>query len=309
MNRSKHFFGVLLLLAVLLAALAVSAAAANSGTCGAGLTWTLDNAGTLTVSGTGSVKQHPWSDYDYDAQNYAQRETIKAVVIEPGVTALCDSAFQSCTALTTVTLPESLTVLGNYAFLNCTSLKSVRVPSKVTEISNFAFAGCSALKRVELPAAVTAVGEGAFDRCTALKAVLYGGSQEDWTALTVSRANDPLKTAAVKPGEYTAADESLMTEEEIDAQKAQVKAEEKAAASKKRNQWFKYFGIGAGALLLLVILIAVLAGRGKKRRRARRQAEIAHQRRAAQQRPAQRPAGATQPRPAQRPAGATQPRP
>ena len=38
-------------------------AATASGTCGDNLTWALDNAGTLTISGTG-----PMADYDTDAE-------------------------------------------------------------------------------------------------------------------------------------------------------------------------------------------------------------------------------------------------
>ncbi len=38
----------------------VHAAAIDSGTCGANLTWTLDDEGTLTISGTGAME-----DWDY----------------------------------------------------------------------------------------------------------------------------------------------------------------------------------------------------------------------------------------------------
>ena len=82
---------VLVLLALLAAAcclLTFSAAAESavveSGACGENLTWTLDAAGTLTVSGTGAMK-----DYNYKgAPWYQSRDSIKAVVIENGVTTI-----------------------------------------------------------------------------------------------------------------------------------------------------------------------------------------------------------------------------
>ena len=36
----------------------------DSGTCGDNLTWTLDDAGTLTISGTGKMTSHEWTADD-----------------------------------------------------------------------------------------------------------------------------------------------------------------------------------------------------------------------------------------------------
>ena len=49
----KRTFAFLLALCLILAALPVSTLAAQEGSCGDGLTWVLDDAGTLTISGSG----------------------------------------------------------------------------------------------------------------------------------------------------------------------------------------------------------------------------------------------------------------
>ena len=102
---------VLVLLALLAAAcclLTFSAAAesaAASGICGENLTWTLDAAGTLTVSGTGAMK-----DYNYEgAPWYQSRDSIQAVVVENGVTSIGKYAFSGCSSLSSITIPESVT--------------------------------------------------------------------------------------------------------------------------------------------------------------------------------------------------------
>ena len=93
-------------------------AAALSGTCGADLTWTLDEAGLLTVSGTGAMtdyaaKKAPW---------YAKRSTIGQIVVEEGVTAIGNNAFYDCAKMTQVSIPLSVTTIGDQAFYNCSAL-------------------------------------------------------------------------------------------------------------------------------------------------------------------------------------------
>lgn len=68
----------------------------NSGTCGTNLTWTLDSAGTLTISGTGAMDNYyydesktPWSDCPW----HEYRSAVRKVIIEDGVTSIGSDAF------------------------------------------------------------------------------------------------------------------------------------------------------------------------------------------------------------------------
>lgn len=59
---------------------------------------------------------------------------------EYSVTSIGSSAFQKCTGLTTIEIPNSVTYIGEYVFSECTGLTSVVIPNSVTSIQNGAFA-------------------------------------------------------------------------------------------------------------------------------------------------------------------------
>ncbi len=67
------------------------------------------------------------------------------------VTKIGDSAFESCTELKSVSLPDGLTQIGDRAFYNCTSLTEVNIPDTVTEIGDSAFDCCDSLNRITIP--------------------------------------------------------------------------------------------------------------------------------------------------------------
>ena len=89
------------------------------------------------------------------------------------VTSIGASAFQSCSALTTVDFPAA-TSIGDSAFQSCSSLTTVDFPV-VTSIGNYAFQSCSSLTTVDFPVA-TSIGNYAFRSCSALKSLLLRGN-------------------------------------------------------------------------------------------------------------------------------------
>ncbi|MDD5978338.1 MAG: leucine-rich repeat domain-containing protein [Bacteroidales bacterium] len=101
--------------------------------------------------------------------------TIPDVVTNDGisykVTGIGDNAFNGCTGLTSVEIPNSVTSIGEYAFYECTSLTSLTIGNSVTSMGSCAFAKCTGLKSVEIPNSVTSIGLCAFDGCTGLKSV------------------------------------------------------------------------------------------------------------------------------------------
>ena len=79
------------------------------------------------------------------------------------------NAFEGCSGLTELTLPNSVTEIGDNAFRGCSSLTELTLPNSVTSIGTGAFAYCSGLTELTLPNSVTSIGgDYAFAYCSGL---------------------------------------------------------------------------------------------------------------------------------------------
>ena len=137
------------------------------------LTWKLYEDGTLNISGKGAMKNY---NYYNNPSPAFKNSNVKKVVIEDGVTSIENSAFDSCSSLTSITIPDSVTSIGNSAFNNCSSLTSITIPDGVTSIGNSAFFGCSSLTSVTIPDSVTSIGNVAFCNCSSLTSITISDS-------------------------------------------------------------------------------------------------------------------------------------
>ena len=180
----KRFLSILLTAVLLLCAVplglglvdtAYAAETVSSGTCGDNVTWRLSDDGTLTISGTGKMKDYESHGSDI-APWYSVRSQVKSIVIERGVTSIGSSAFSYCEALTGVTIPDSVTSIGYWAFYSCDALTSVTIPASVTSIGYSAFSCCEALTSVTIPDGLTSIGPCAFENCDALTSVKISDS-------------------------------------------------------------------------------------------------------------------------------------
>ena len=151
-----HFLFWCLLLSLLLNETA--ALADSEGTCGPSLTWHLSEKGILTISGTGSMSETDSWD----------KQKIRSIILEEGVTSISDSAFSQCAQLESVSFPDTLTEISARAFLNCPKLKNVSLPPALQSIGFSAFARCVSLTEISLPATLTRLDFSAFDECGAL---------------------------------------------------------------------------------------------------------------------------------------------
>ena len=73
-----------------------------------------------------------------------------------------NSAFDGCSGLTSVTIPNSVTTIDFYAFFGCTGLTSITIPNSVISIRGGAFGGCTGLTSISIPNSVTTIGYNAF---------------------------------------------------------------------------------------------------------------------------------------------------
>ena len=84
---------------------------------------------------------------------------------EYSVASLGESCFQSCSGLTSITIPSSVTSLGFGCFRGCSSLTSITIPSSVTSLGDFCFSDCSGLTSITIPSSVTSLGDACFEEC------------------------------------------------------------------------------------------------------------------------------------------------
>ena len=58
------------------------------------------------------------------------------------------SAFQGCTKVTGISLPESMSALEDYSFAGCTGLTKLELPASVEKLSAYTFQNCTSLKEI-----------------------------------------------------------------------------------------------------------------------------------------------------------------
>ena len=170
---------------------AVNAAQVKAqGKWGDNITWTLNDEGTLTLTGAGemaegdafydefnetSLELYPWINYMKD---------IKKVVIGEGITNVATKAFGYYHLgygdesdgyydnLTVVEFPSTITEIKDSAFNGCVHMTDIRLPENLKSIGNGAFSGCRGLKKMEIPASVTVIPERAFEGCTNMDSIV-----------------------------------------------------------------------------------------------------------------------------------------
>jgi len=131
-----------------------------TGTCGDNLTWSLNDNGLLSISGSGYMDNYdpyfdnpsPWNEY---------RALVKTVFIDEGVRRIGWYAFQGCNTLETVIISDGLEFIAFGAFNGCSSLVTIVIPKSVTTRAN-------------------SIDNMAFDRGTCFENVYYGGRVTDW---------------------------------------------------------------------------------------------------------------------------------
>lgn len=96
---------------------------------------------------------------------------LSSVTIPNGVTSIGGSAFWYCSSLTSVTIPDGVTSIGNSAFVQCSGLTSIDIPNSVTSIGGNAFSGCSGLTSLTIPSSVTFIDMYTFQGCSGLTTV------------------------------------------------------------------------------------------------------------------------------------------
>lgn len=100
----------------------------------------------------------------------------KVVIYDNSVKTIGMAAFEYCSSLADIILPEGVTTIARSAFVNSSALKSIVLPEGMTLIKKWTFADCSSLVDVTLPSTMTTLEYGAFENCTSLRSVTIPNS-------------------------------------------------------------------------------------------------------------------------------------
>jgi len=132
--------------------------------------------------------EYPLSDlYEYEiTDGYAvitsADQQVSGEVIVPAmigttpVRRIGNNAFQYCSLITSVVIPDTVTYIENYAFADCTQLEEVSVGKGLAFVGENAFDGCYNLLKVDLSKGVIAIGQYAFEGCEKLNEVSFSNS-------------------------------------------------------------------------------------------------------------------------------------
>jgi hypothetical protein len=73
-------------------------------------------------------------------------------VISGGTSSYSAGAFNGCTGITSINIPDSVTTIGGYSFYKCSGLTSVTIGTGITSIGDCTFYSCSQLANVTVKA-------------------------------------------------------------------------------------------------------------------------------------------------------------
>ncbi|MBE6113163.1 MAG: hypothetical protein E7195_09195 [Peptococcaceae bacterium] len=180
MNRKK-LIAIFTLVCFLFTFMPITAFAADSATGTFGqLTWTYEN-GVLTLTGQGAMNDclsgyyivnPPWEKY---------KTAITSVIISDGITSIGQHVFYNHAALRKVSLGKDVTVIEGSAFDSCTNLTHIELPEGFLELGSWAFAE-SGLKTITIPASVEVISNS-FHCCSNLTGITVNPENQNFTSV------------------------------------------------------------------------------------------------------------------------------
>ncbi len=156
-----------------------ASAEAKSGTLDDNATWTLDENGKLTISGTGEIR------YFWDDNTFVNNLSIRSVVIENGITSIPHDFFNGCTNLEKVSIADSVTDIGHNPFKGTQWLDEQRKISPFVIINDILVDAATCKGEVTIPQTVKIIGKSAFWYADIWKVNIPEGVEIiDWNAFT-----------------------------------------------------------------------------------------------------------------------------
>ena len=132
-------------------------------------------AATVVTVPDGVVAIGAIGSNDYRGAFQECSQVIK-ITLPDSVQTIGSSAFYECKSLRDINIPNGVTTIGYRAFRDCEGLTKIVFPYGLKEISTSAFVNCVSLKKIALPHGLKEIGDSAFNDCKNLVDVLLPNS-------------------------------------------------------------------------------------------------------------------------------------
>ncbi len=200
----KRFFFtcIVMIMALVSTSLIPTSASSNvisNGQCGTNVFWLLDDAGVMTISGYGDMKNFTmdFSNGNSDIPWAPYINNITEIYIENGVTSISPYAFNGASILKKVIISDTVKTIGDSAFNYADNLEYVIIGDGVETIGKMAFFFAE-IDSLYLGKNVRYIGENAFNSNTVsfhasphttIRNLFYPGTREQWDAITIEKGN------------------------------------------------------------------------------------------------------------------------
>lgn len=152
--------------------------------CGENLYYELSKDGVMTISGMGKMWDFRddstaiWC-FDYHKCPWEeQRDKIKSVVFQSGISYIGADAFAYCKNLTKVTFCDTVESIAPFAFWGCKKLGNFKLPERLNVIGQQAFGGSEKLTSIVIPDSVTFLDSGICEDDINLRYAYIGGKKD-----------------------------------------------------------------------------------------------------------------------------------
>ena len=139
---------------------------------------TIESMGYSSFYGCTSLPAENGIIYVQDYLIQVSDATLQTYTIKSTAKVICDSAFEACTNITGITIPDSVTEIRDSAFNGVSTLTDVAIGNGVKSIGMYAFSRCSNISSCTIGNSLEVIDSQAFEMCSGLNEITLPASMK-----------------------------------------------------------------------------------------------------------------------------------